>query len=382
MAFARRFGCFVFVACALAIAIPIRAAECPPPTGSIVARPLEAKNAPPWGSLRIWHREARTLPVAAEAEVARTGGSRLLLQVDRDSVRRELLAGLRAETVRVLRQERIVWANPPAIRGDSVEVRFRDTKNMQRVLKLFAEQIALPLDTSLARRVEISDLGNGLVRLTPSEAEVTARIDADQIGAMWILEKRANGLGLSGASVRPAGPGRIRAVVPGLFDPQQLIHALYLLARLDFRLVDTSIDACEAANGRAPPDAEVIFREDRQGPVLVKKQPLMEPADVFDTAVALARPADRPTVIFRLMGAAGYQFAKATREHVGQSFAVVLDLRPVAIVRIAEPLGGRVQLSGDLDLNQAEQLSILLRAGHLPAKLVIVEQQIVPSPDQ
>ncbi|HXI36429.1 MAG TPA: protein translocase subunit SecD, partial [Burkholderiales bacterium] len=69
-----------------------------------------------------------------------------------------------------------------------------------------------------------------------------------------------------------------------------------------------------------------------------------------------------------------------TQEHVGQLFAVVLDQRPIAVARIDEPLKGRVQLSGGMGLNEADQLSVLLRAGVLPAKLVTIEQQLVAPP--
>jgi len=60
----------------------------------------------------------------------------------------------------------------------------------------------------------------------------------------------------------------------------------------------------------------------------------------------------------------------------------VLDGRVIAIVRIAEPLGGRVQLWDGLGLNDAEQLSLLLSAATWPSRLVIVEQQFVLPSDQ
>jgi preprotein translocase subunit SecD len=362
-----------FALLAWAITAPVIAAECPPAAGPDAGYSLVATNAPPWDTLRIWNHEPTTSVAAAEAEVARIGGSRLLLEVDRNEIRNLLVNGLRAETIRVLRDARIVWANAPAIRGNAVEVRLRD-ETFQRALSLLVEQIAFPLDTPPARAVEISDLGNGLVRLVPSEAEVTARIEANQLQSMLILERRVGGMGLSGASVQSAGFGRIRAVVPGLFDPQRLINIIDMLARLDLRLVDTSVDACEAANGSVPAESEVVFREDRKGPVLVKKQPLVEPRDIVEAVVVPAPPADHPTVVFRLAAPAAYRFAKATQEHVGGSFAIVLDSRPIAVVRIAEPLGGLVRLSGGLGLNEAEQLSLLLRLW-FPAKLVIVEQQ-------
>src|SRR5207302_9882228 len=95
MAFARRLGFLVFVACALAIAVPTWAAECSQTSVSDGMRTLVAKNAPPWDSLRIWERQPPTPAAAAEAEVARIGGSWVLLEIDRNAIRRELLDTLR-----------------------------------------------------------------------------------------------------------------------------------------------------------------------------------------------------------------------------------------------------------------------------------------------
>ena len=146
--------------------------------------------------------------------------------------------------------------------------------------------------------------------------------------------------------------------------------------------MDASIDPCEAANGHVPPDSEIVYREGHNGPVLVKKKPLLESTDIVEVAVALAPPADEPTVVVRLTASAGQRLAKATQAHVGGSFAVVLDQRPIAIVRIAQPLGCWLQMSGGLGLNDAEELSVLLRAGFLPARLTVIEERVVAPPSK
>src|SRR3981081_1002484 len=54
------------------------------------------------------------------------GGSHILLEVDQNDIRKQRLDTLRDEVLRTLREARITWANAPAVRGNSVEVRLRE----------------------------------------------------------------------------------------------------------------------------------------------------------------------------------------------------------------------------------------------------------------
>jgi preprotein translocase subunit SecD len=362
---------------ACAIVPPAPAAECPPSSASGLGHILAAKNAPPWGGLHIWQREPATSVAAAEAEVARIGGSRLLLEID---VRSQIGAELRADTIRVLRDARLVWAHPPVWRDNGIEVRLRNADDTARALNLLRENLAVPLASPSAPGIEISDLGDKLVRLTPFDASIAGQIGMHQRIWMSILEKRVGGLGLAGGSVRPAGLGRLRAVVPGLDDPQQLLRILFSWSHLEFRLVDASIDPCAAVSGSIPPTSEILFNREGKDPILVEKQLLVQTGGMANVAVALAPLAGQTTVVFHL-GWSGHRFATVTRENVGRSFAIVLDGRVVAVARIAEPLNGAVELSGGLDLPQAEELALFLQvAAGPPARLVIIEQQIVAPP--
>src|SRR3982074_1146521 len=55
------------------------------------------------------------------------GGSHILLEVDAAAVRKEKLEQLREDARRVLRDARVVLQGIPVIRGNSVEVRIRET---------------------------------------------------------------------------------------------------------------------------------------------------------------------------------------------------------------------------------------------------------------
>ena len=67
-----------------------------------------------------------------------------------------------------------------------------------------------------------------------------------------------------------------------------------------------------------------------------------------------------------------------TQANVGRRFAVVLDDKYITAPVIREPiLGGSGQIEGNFTVESAQNLSVLLRAGALPADLTIVEERTV-----
>jgi protein-export membrane protein SecD len=63
---------------------------------------------------------------------------------------------------------------------------------------------------------------------------------------------------------------------------------------------------------------------------------------------------------------------------VGRPFAIVLDNKVISAPVIREPiLGGTGQISGNFTVAEANDLSVLLRSGALPAKLTILEERTV-----
>jgi preprotein translocase subunit SecD len=94
------------------------------------------------------------------------GGTSVLLEVDRNSVREYVLKKLFREVRDVLRDARIGLANPVAIRSGGVEVRPLD---YNAALAKLAE---LSRTFNGVRPVELTDAGGGLIRVTPTEAGV------------------------------------------------------------------------------------------------------------------------------------------------------------------------------------------------------------------
>jgi preprotein translocase subunit SecD len=135
------------------------------------------------------------------------GGTSVLLEVDRNDVRENVLKKLLREVRDDLRDARIGLASPMAIRSGSVEVRPL-AGDFEAALAKLGE---LSRAFNGVRPVEVTDAGGGLVRVTPTEAGVR---DYEPLMAGQSMDNiRARLFGVP-ATVEREGAGRIRVQVP------------------------------------------------------------------------------------------------------------------------------------------------------------------------
>jgi preprotein translocase subunit SecD len=308
------------------------------------------------------------------------GGSHILLEVDSKAVRKDMLEALRDDVRRVLRDARVGYTGL-AVRGNTVEVRIRETTSFDTALTKLRE-LSLPLGGVLGgsgqRSLDISD-ADGLIRLTLTEPAVIERVRQSVEQSIQIIERRVNELGTVEPLIQRQGSDRILVQVPGLQDPTRLKELLGKTAKLDFRMVDVSMSPEQALQGRTPPDSEILYSASQpKTPYLVEKRVLVSGAELTDAQPGFDQRTSEPIVSFRFNTSGARKFAQVTQENVGKPFAIVLDNEVISAPVIREPiLGGSGQISGSFTVQSANDLSILLRAGALPAPLTIIEERTV-----
>jgi len=306
------------------------------------------------------------------------GGSHLLLEVDSNAVRKERLQALDDDVLRVLRQARIPFTGR-AIHGTTVEVhitRGSDVDNALAKLRELSQPLTGILGVSGQRSIDVSESG-GLITLTPTDAALTERIRQAVDQSIQIIERRVNELGLVEPTIQREGVNRILVQVPGLQDPSRLKEILGKTAKLDFRMVDSSMTAEQAAESHPPADSELLDGEGGEK-YLIEKRVLVSGADLVDAQPGFDQRTSEPIVSFRFNSTGARKFAEATQANVGKPFAIVLDNKVISAPVIREPiLGGSGQISGRFTVQQANDLAILLRAGALPAPLTIIEERTV-----
>lgn len=309
------------------------------------------------------------------------GGSYLLLEVDSNYVKKEKLDQVRDDVRRVLREARIPYTGLVS-RADTAEVRItKDTDVPAALTKLreLSQPLGGLLGSSGQRSLEVSDAGGGLIRLSVPQAAITERIRQTIEQSIQIVERRVNQLGTVEPIIQRQGTDRILVQVPGLQDPTELKNILGKTAKMEFRMVDTSVSPEQAQQGRAPPESEVLMSASSPKiPYVVKKQVLVSGGELTDAQPGFDQQTSEPIVSFKFNTSGARKFAQATSENVGLPFAIVLDNEVISAPVIRQPItGGQGQISGSFTVQSANELAILLRAGALPAPLTVIEERTV-----
>ena len=302
------------------------------------------------------------------------GGAHLLLEVDSVDVTRSQVNNLRDDVRRTLREENIRITGGIGAQGRTVQVRVPDAGDRAKLLpKLRALANGGPassLGVTSAAVYEIAEQADGLVQIFVTDAGVNDRVRRAVDQTIEVLRRRVDALGTTEPNIQRQGSDRVLVQVPGLQDTNRLKELLGTTAKLEFRLV--------AEGGANPVDFDQLDQTDQPGKIPVEKRVMVEGEDLTDAQPGFDQRTGEAVVNFRFNIRGGQRFGEVTSANVGRPFAIVLDNKVISAPRILGPItGGSGQISGRFTVEQANNLSILLRAGALPAKLSIVEERTV-----
>jgi preprotein translocase subunit SecD len=300
------------------------------------------------------------------------GGSNVMLEVDKPSVLHTLAMNLRDDARRILREEKVATTGGIGQQARGVQMRIPDAADRAKVipkLKALAQGYTNRLGAG-SPPLEVDDERDGLVRVVVTETGLTEKVRRAVDQSIEVIRRRIDALGTREPSIQRQGDDRIIVQVPGLQDPEQLKTILGQTAKLEFRLV--------ADPGQSPAETEELEQTDQSGKISVEKQVMVQGEDLTDAQPGFDQRGGEPVVNFRFNIRGAQKFGEVTSKNVGRLFAIVLDNKVISAPRILTPItGGSGQISGHFTVEQANNLSILLRAGALPAKLNIVEERTV-----
>jgi preprotein translocase subunit SecD len=185
------------------------------------------------------------------------------------------------------------------------------------------------------------------------------------VQAIETLRNRVDQFGVAEPLITRSGVERILLQMPGFSDIERVKRVVGKTAKLEFRLVPVS------------PSARSLSLKDRKGsPIRVEEDVLMGGDAVQDARPE--RSTGRVEVVLTLTAEGRKTFGAITSEHVGRQLAIVLDgvvySDPVIQDRITQ---GVATISGTFSLEDAQELSVVLRAGALSAPLIVAEERTV-----
>jgi len=313
------------------------------------------------------------------------GGAHLLYQLDEKEMVQDWLSNLRGDVRETLRRARIGYtdlAQNDAAR--SVSVKVRDAADLD---KAYTElrKLAVPVGGDVfagfsGYDLDVARQGNDAVMLTVTDAGLTHRMTSAIQASIETIRRRVDAFGTTEPSIQREGRSRVLVQVPGIQDVERLKKLIGETGKLEFKLVDPSANPVQVAESKqVPPGDELVYSSDTPPmPYVLKSQVLVGGENLVDAQPGFDSRTGEPVVTFRFDATGAKRFGKATQENVGLPFAIVLDNKVVSAPVIREPiLGGTGQISGNFTVQQANDLSVLLRSGALPAKLTVIEERTV-----
>ncbi len=319
------------------------------------------------------------------------------------------------------------WAEDQKLGIDSAYV----VKGKQRmIVKLKADQDVADFKEKFKEEFP------GISQIDREENVITYAYDEDQIStieksaleqAERVVRSRVDKWGVAEPVINRRADGSILVQLPGFKDPSKAKELLGRTAQLKFKIVDDDFkgfdDLQEAqlpegvtlgnngrqaalvgedrdvitafAKSRIPENRELLFQREQLASgnkykwtsYVVHAATELTGEDIFDTSVVQGGGLDSsPEVALQFTGPGGKRFADITGKNVNKRMAIVLDDIIESAPNIEQKIsGGRATIrlgsgrSFEEIYEEANQLSLILKSGAIPAKIEVLEQRQVGS---
>lgn len=313
-----------------------------------------------------------------------SGGVHFLLQVDMQKYLSDRMLDNQEAIRDLFVQERIRYVGRDWVDGIQMEIPFQSEAGREAARTAIEDNFD---EFQLLNRELDNQPG---LRLTVLAEKVRELEDLAISQNLQSLRNRVNELGVSEPLVQRLGRSRILLDLPGMQDSARAKEIINKFANLDFRMV-------------APPNtrASQIERYSYEGaPVELEKAVIVTGNQVSNAVQEYDQQTGMPQVSITLDNDGGRRMNEATKDRVGESMAILFkelkvrsrtviedgeeriepytveDNRLISVATVQSALGFRFRITG-LELGEARDLALLLRAGALAAPMYIVEERTV-----
>ncbi|MET3516878.1 preprotein translocase subunit SecD [Pseudacidovorax sp. 1753] len=303
------------------------------------------------------------------------GGVHFMLQVDMQGALDKRAETFASDLRTALRDKNIRGAAVTR-NGQAIEVRLRDAAAQQATQNLVQDQF-----TDLAATA--SQDGNDYKLAVTIKPEAARRLEDSALKQnITTLHNRINELGVAEPVIQQQGLDRIIVQLPGVQDTAKAKEILGRTATLELRLVDESAEgrAAELGTGPVPFGSERFM--DRDGrPVIVKKQVVISGENLTDAQPGFDSQTQQPKVDLTVDAKGGRIMRDVSRDNYRKRLAILLFEKGKGEVLTAPSINGelgtRFQISGSMNVVEANDLALLLRAGSLAAPMEIIEERTI-----
>ncbi|MES2500772.1 MAG: protein translocase subunit SecD, partial [Pseudomonadota bacterium] len=306
------------------------------------------------------------------------GGVHFLLQVDMKAALDKSAESNVGDFRTVLRREKVNYFGISR-EGQKVEVRFSDKSELDAAKKVLSKDYP---------DLTFSDSTDGKEQVLTATIGEAAKKKIQEFALkqnLQTLHNRINELGVAEPIVQQQGFDRIVVQLPGVQDTAKAKEILGRTATLEIRMVDEDkkdLATLEAAAKGQVPFGDEMYRDRDGNPILVKKNVVLTGDRITDAGPGVNNQTGGSIVNVTLDGRGAGIFKNVTRDNVGKRMAILLiekgNTEVITAPVINEEIGGgRVQISGMANTQEATDIALLLRAGALAAPMEIIEERTV-----
>ena len=320
-----------------------------------------------------WLTSLHALPMFLGLDLR--GGVYFLMQVDMKSAlvkKAEALTG----DVRTLLRDKNIRHSGISRDGNNVAIRFRDNETLVAARDLLLNQLPdlvwqdAPDGSDFRLVGSLKPEASRLVQSTAITQNITT------------LHNRVNELGVAEPVIQQQGQDRVVVQLPGVQDTAKAKDIIGRTATLELRMVDDSAEGRAAASGTGPvPFGTERYVERGGAPLIVKRQVVLTGDNLTDAQPGFDSQTQEPVVHLTLDAKGARIIRDVSRENVGKRMAILLFERGkgevITAPVIRSELGSRIQISGRMTTAEANDTSLLLRAGSLAAPMDIIEERTI-----
>ncbi len=324
-------------------------------------------------NLPDWLRSINAYPMYLGLDLK--GGVHFLLQVDKDNIEKNLLREIESDVKGILIENKHRYTS--FIKTDNkVEIKFSIDKPIESIISIINNQIP---NLDINKKTEKDFV---ILHITPSMELINNDIKSALAKNLTILRSRVDELGVSQPILQKQGQDRIIIQLPGLQDSTRAKGILGSTATLEFRLTKgTQEDWYNSKiNGVPTVNSSSLYKMRDDTPILLSRKVIVGGADIKGANSGFDADTNSPAVFVNLSDYGASKMLDTTNKNIGNRMAVVFveknksEVINVAVIR--EAFSKRFQITG-LNMDEAQDLSILLRSGALSAPMEIVEERTV-----
>ena len=301
------------------------------------------------------------------------GGAHVLVEVNLEDVYSERLQNFWPEirkNLRAIRNEVGSFSQEVSALNDSLIITISKKGGIEKAISFLNKELS-----SKNSILEILRFENNKIKVSFDEQQKRKIDNQTMDQSLEIIRRRVDEAGTREPTIQKQGSRRILIQVPGLGSAEELLQLIGRTAKLTFHPVIKNSVSCE----KKPGITSIIVEnfDDIDNCLELEKKFVVSGSQLTNAQPSFDQN-NRPAVSFQFNPVGGRKFGEYTKNNIGNPFAIVLDKQVISAPIIQSYIpGGAGIITGNFSVDESNRLSILLRAGALPAAIQVLEQRTV-----